>query len=250
MDLKGKVCLITGGTGGIGSATALLLAEQGSDVAVNARHGDGQNCQLLERRITAMGRRFAAIVSDVSTAEGAGQCVQQTVDRMGTVDVLIHCAGGAARGGLLEICPEAWYEAFNLHVHAVFHLCRAAAPLMISKKEGAIILISSAAGSRGCAGALAYGVAKGAIPQFARSLARELAHHNIRVNCVSPGIIRTQFQDYLTAEQVEDNIQNRIPLRREGKPQEVAELIAMLVGNDFITGECVAIDGGMTMRIA
>src|SRR5271157_3375836 len=106
------------------------------------------------------------------------------------------------------------------------------------------------AGRSGCAGAIAYGVAKGAIPQFARSLARELAEYNIRVNAVSPGVIRTLFQDYLTPEQVLDNAENRIPLRRDGKSEDVAAAIVMLVENDFIAGETVTIDGGMTMRIA
>jgi 3-oxoacyl-[acyl-carrier protein] reductase len=120
---------------------------------------------------------------------------------------------------------------------------------MKRKREGSIVLISSAAGRRGCLGAIAYGVVKGALPQLARSLARELAEDNIRVNTVSPGIIRTSFQDYLSPEQVKNNIENRIPLHREGRPEDVAEVIAMLVTNDFITGETIAIDGGMTMRI-
>jgi 3-oxoacyl-[acyl-carrier protein] reductase len=92
-------------------------------------------------------------------------------------------------------------------------------------------------------------VAKGAIPPLTRTLARELSDYNIRVNCVSPGIIRTPFQDYLTPEQAENNIKNRIPLHREGKPEDVARAILELVENDFITGENLVIDGGMTMRI-
>lgn len=140
-------------------------------------------------------------------------------------------------------------NAFAVHVHSVFHLARAAAPHMARQSGGAIILLGSAAGMRGCMGALAYGVAKGALPQFARGLARELGEQNIRVNCVSPGIIRTPFQASLTSEQVENNIQNRIPLHREGKPEEVAALIVSLIENDFITGENFVIDGGMTMRI-
>jgi NAD(P)-dependent dehydrogenase (short-subunit alcohol dehydrogenase family) len=143
-----------------------------------------------------------------------------------------------------------WMRAFDVHVHAVFHLCRHAVPLMTPRGEGAIVLLGSAAGSRGCLGALAYGVAKGAIPQFARALARELAPANIRVNSVSPGVIRTPFQDFLTPEQAKNNIENRIPLRREGHPEDVAAMIVSLIENEFITGEDVAIDGGMTMRIA
>jgi NAD(P)-dependent dehydrogenase (short-subunit alcohol dehydrogenase family) len=185
----------------------------------------------------------------MSAPEEVTRSVQQTASQMGSVDVLVHAAGGGVPGNLLEVAPEAWYGAFDIHVHAVFHLCRAVVPFMRKKREGAIILISSAAGARGCLGAIAYGVAKGALPQFARSLARELAEDNIRVNAVSPGIIRTPFQDYLTPEQVRNNIENRIPLHREGKPQDVAALITMLVTNDYITGETVAVDGGLTMRV-
>ena len=120
---------------------------------------------------------------------------------------------------------------------------------MVERGGGAILLISSAAGNRGCQGAIAYGVAKGAIPQFTRVLARELADSNIRVNCVSPGIIRTRFQEYLTAEQVANNIENRIPLHREGRPEDVAAALAALAENDFITGAEVPVDGGMAMRM-
>ena len=135
------------------------------------------------------------------------------------------------------------------HVHAVYHLTRAAVPYMTGNGGGAILLISSAAGSRGCTGAIAYGVAKGAIPQFTRTLARELADCNIRVNCVAPGIIRTRFQDYLTDEQVENNTRNRIPLHREGRPEDVAAALAALAENEFITGAEIPVDGGMTMRM-
>jgi NAD(P)-dependent dehydrogenase (short-subunit alcohol dehydrogenase family) len=249
MDLNKKVCLVTGGAGGIGSATVLALAQRGADIAVSGLAGDEIGSRALERRITAMGRSYRMVLSDLSTPEGALKCVEETVRRFGTIDVLIHCAGGPAPGGLLEVRPEVWFNTFDVHIHAVFHLCRAAVPFMMAKKEGAIVLISSSAGLRGCAGALAYGVAKGAIPQFTRSLARELANFNIRVNSVAPGIIRTHFQDYLTAEQVRNNIDNRIPLHREGTPEQVADVIVMLVSNDFITGENVAVDGGLTMRI-
>ena len=140
-------------------------------------------------------------------------------------------------------------SAFAVHVHSIFHFARAVAPHMAKQGEGAIVLLGSAAGLRGCLGSLAYGVAKGALPQFARSLARELADQHIRVNCVSPGVIRTPFQDFLTPEQVRNNIENRIPLHMEGKPEDVAELVITLVENDFITGENFVIDGGVTMRI-
>lgn len=249
MKLDGKVSFITGGTSGIGAATALELARLGSDIAIIGRKIDGR-AEAVRKKIESLGRRCIVVAADMSVPEEVVRSVQETAAQMGGIDVVVHAAGGAAPGSLLQITPEAWHAAFDIHVHAIFHLCRATVPFMKKKHEGAIILIASAAGSRGCLGAIAYGVVKGALPQFARALARELADDNIRVNAVAPGVIRTPFQDFLTPQQVKNNVENRIPLHREGKPEDVAAAVAMLVSNDFITGETVALDGGMTMRIA
>jgi len=123
-------------------------------------------------------------------------------------------------------------------------------PGMRTRKEGAIILISSTAGIRGIITNVAYQVAKGALPQFARALAREFANDNIRVNCVAPGVIRTKFHETMSAEQKRLNLEQRIPLHREGTPDQVADVVLMLLRNEYITGETVTIDGGLTMRIA
>ena len=112
-----------------------------------------------------------------------------------------------------------------------------------------IITVSSTAGIRGIPGAIAYATAKGAIPQFTRSLARDLADDNIRVNCVAPGVIRTRFHDDMSDERRKFNLDHRIPLHREGTPEQVAQVVALLVTNDYITGETYVIDGGLTSRI-
>jgi len=249
MKLNGKVCLITGGSSGIGAATAREFASRGADIAVCGLPSDDPLAQAVKRDLEALNRRAITIVADLTEPTEAARCVQQTIAAFGRLDVLVHCAGGPAQGGLLEVDDRTWYGAFDIHVHSVYHLARAAVPCMAGSGGGAILLISSAAGARGCAGAIAYGVVKGAIPQFTRALARELADCNIRVNCVSPGIIRTRFQDYLTDEQVENNTRNRIPLHREGRPEEVAAALAALAENDFITGVEIPVDGGMTMRM-
>ena len=141
-------------------------------------------------------------------------------------------------------------QAFDVHVHAVFHLARAVIPPMRSRGEGAIVLVSSVAGIRALPTNLAYQAVKGALPQLTRALAREFAGDNIRVNCVAPGVIRTRFHAAMTEEQKRTNLEQRIPLRREGCSQDVASLIRELVTNDYITGETVVLDGGLTMRIA
>jgi NAD(P)-dependent dehydrogenase (short-subunit alcohol dehydrogenase family) len=245
MDLRGKTCLVTGGTSGIGASTALALAKKGASIAVASRRGDARQSENL----AADGPEMRFLKTDVSDPAACRRCVDRVIEEFGRLDVLVHSAGGAVPGGLHTTTEEAWMRAFAVHVHAVFHLARSATPHMARQGGGSIVLVGSAAGLRGCLGALAYGVVKGALPQFARGLARELADQNIRVNCVAPGVIRTPFQDSLTPEQIENNIQNRIPLHREGRPEDVAQLIVSLIENDFITGENFVIDGGMTMRI-
>lgn len=176
--------------------------------------------------------------------------VAETVSKLGRLDVLIHSAGGPATGGLFDITPENWHATFDTHLHAVFHLSRAALPHMRPNREGAVILVSSTAGIRGIVTNVAYQVVKGALPQFARALAREFADDNIRVNCVAPGVIRTAFHKTMSEEQRRLNLEKRIPLHREGTPENVASVILELVTNDYVTGETFTIDGGLTMRIA
>jgi NAD(P)-dependent dehydrogenase (short-subunit alcohol dehydrogenase family) len=248
MDLSGKVCLITGGTSGIGAAAALSFARKGAHVAIVARKAVPPAEALLSATKTH-GTKALFVEADVADPEACRVCVEKVVKDFGRLDVLVHSAGGAVPGSIYAVTDEHWMNAFAVHVHAIFHLTRAAAPHMAQQGGGAMILLGSAAGLRGCLGAAAYGVVKGALPQFARVLARELAGQRIRVNCVSPGVIRTPFQDSLSPEQARNNIENRIPLQTEGKPEDVAELITCLVENDFITGENMVIDGGMTMRI-
>lgn len=249
MELNGKVCLITGGTSGIGAATAIHFARRGARIAVMGRTHRPEPLEDLQTILDAQGSELLFIQADAGNAADCQRCAEETHSRFGRIDVLVHAAGAAAPGGFAEIQEEHWMRAFDVHVHAVLHLSRAVAPHMARQGGGAIILIGSAAGLRGCLGAIAYGVAKGALPQFARVLARELAEDNIRVNCISPGIIRTPFQDSLKPEQALNNIMNRIPLHREGQPDDVARAITALVENEFITGENLVIDGGMTMRV-
>jgi NAD(P)-dependent dehydrogenase (short-subunit alcohol dehydrogenase family) len=246
MNLTGKVALVTGGTKGIGAATALKLARDGAHIAIVARDiGD----DVIGKEISGLGVSCILLAADLSKEDECKRVVKETVEQLGGVDILVHSAGGPAMGSLLKGAREVWYSAFDIHVHAVFHLCAAAAPEMIKRNGGAIVLISSAAGLRGVKNAIAYATVKGALIQMTRALAFELSEHNIKVNCVSPGVIRTRFQNHLTPEQVANNINNRIPMKREGQPEDVAEVIEMLIKNEFITGENVVIDGGMTMRI-
>ena len=248
MKFKGKIALITGGTKGIGAATAQQLAQSGADVAILGRYDD-DSAKQVKSSIEEIGRRCLMIAADMAKPEDAVRAVNETVDKLGGIDIIFHNAGGAVPGGILDVTPEQWHEAFDVHVHAAFYLIRTALPVMKERGEGAIVLMSSVAGIQAGPGSITYGVVKGAIPQFTRSLARELGDFNIRVNSVAPGIIRTRFHEKMTPESKQHNIDNRIPLHREGTAEDVAEAVVFLMQNEYITGEFIVIDGGLTMRI-
>jgi 3-oxoacyl-[acyl-carrier protein] reductase len=249
VQLADKVALITGGTKGIGAATAIELARRGANLAIVGRYED-EAARQTKSAVESLGRRCLMVLGDIGKPEDATRSVTQTADHFGSVDVLVHSAGGVVVGGLFDVDPQTWQAAFDVHVHALYYLCRAAIPWMKKRREGAIVTISSVAGIRGVSFNLAYQVVKGALPQFTRALAYEVASDNIRVNCIAPGIIRTRFHEKMTPAQKQHNLDHRIPLHREGTPEQVATLIAEVVGNDYITGETFTIDGGLTMRIA
>ena len=178
MQLEGKVGLVTGGTRGIGAAAAIALAKAGADVALVGRTDDDEARQT-RAVIQGLGRRCELILADCAKPADATRCVEETAQRLGGVDVLVHSAGGPVNGGLLELTPEAWHSGFDVHVHAIFYLCRAAIPLMRPKREGAIILISSTAGKLATPSHIAYQAVKGAIPHLTRGLAREKARGEV-----------------------------------------------------------------------
>jgi NAD(P)-dependent dehydrogenase (short-subunit alcohol dehydrogenase family) len=224
MELSGKATLVTGGTKGIGAATAVAFAKAGANVAIIGRNDD-KDAASTKKEIEALGRHCEVVVADCAKPEEATRCVSEAASKLGALDVLVHSAGGPVNGRLFEISEADWLGAFDIHVHAIFHLCRAAIPLMKPRKEGAIILVSSTAGLRAVHTNIAYQVVKGAVPHFTRALAREFADDNIRVNCVAPGVVRTRFHANMTEQQKKLNLEQRIPLHREGTPAQVASLI-------------------------
>ncbi|MCI0333816.1 MAG: SDR family oxidoreductase [Planctomycetes bacterium] len=248
MNLTNKRALITGGTKGIGAAIAVDLARQGCDVVINGRNDD-ESAAAARQSISAAGRKCVTVLGDVARPDDVDRLVRETEASLGGIDILIHSAGGPSWGMIDDCTPEQWKSTFDTHVHAAYFLCRRALPIMRKASEGAIVLISSVAGIRGCPNAIAYGTAKAAILHFTRMLARDEADNNIRVNCVAPGIIRTRFHDSMTAEAKAHNLAVRIPLHREGTPEQVAEAVRALVTNDFITGEVLVVDGGASMQV-
>lgn len=249
MDLTNKVALVTGATMGIGAAIAVELAKRGAHIATMARQL-GPPAEELLARIRMLDRTCHLMTGDLAQADACLRAVEETVEKYGRLDVLIHNAGGPAFGKIEEITPEVWQHTLDLHVSANYHLCRAALPHLRSAGEAAIVMVSSSAAIRGVPGAVAYATAKGALVNFTRCLARDLADDNIRVNCIAPGVIRTRFHAEMSEERKQFNLKNRIPLHREGTAEQVAEAVALLVTNEYMTGETVVVDGGLTMRIA
>lgn len=248
MELKGRVAIVTGGTSGIGLATATSLAHQGTSLVLCARSGN----PAVISDLTAIGHQHGAdcvfVAGDVRNPETSARLVTAAQNEFGRIDAVVHAAGGPAPGTALSQSYDSWLDAFDVHVNSVFHLFRAAHGGLVASR-GSMVLLSSAAALRGCPGTIAYQTVKAALIQMARALARDHAAEGIRVNCVAPGIIRTPFQANMTEEARLNNLKNRIPLGREGTSEQVASMILQLLTNDFVTGETVVVDGGMSMRM-
>lgn len=249
MNSKKKVAIITGGSRGIGEETAIAIAKLGYDIAIVSRTAEQEALETV-KRVKSFGVECLNLKGDMAIPEQCHEVVKKTASMFGGVDCLIHNAGGLNQGTLLDEGLEAtWYLAFDVHVHAAFHLLRSAVPFMRERGGGAIVLVASVAGLRGITGAISYSTVKGALYQFARSASAELSDYAIRVNTISPGITRTQFHKYMSEDQKQINLTHRIPLHKEGKPEQIAKGIAFLVSNEYITGENLTIDGGLTMRM-
>ncbi|MBB4266608.1 SDR family NAD(P)-dependent oxidoreductase [Roseospira visakhapatnamensis] len=244
-DVTGKVALITGGTRGIGLAIAEDLLTAGATVVVNGRAETEDATDLLNRHGPD---RVAIELGDVAVTADNEAMVARTVERFGRLDILVHSAGGPVPGKMLDLDEAAWRGAFEVHVHPIFTLFRAAHP-HLAKEGGAVILVSSVAGIRGCPGTIAYQTVKGAMIPLAKALALDHAAEDIRVNVLAPGIIRTRFHEAMTEEAKAHNLTKRIPLGREGTPHHVAAAARQLIENDFMTGEIIVVDGGMSMRV-
>lgn len=241
-----EVAVITGGTRGIGAATATALARRKISLVLNGRTRDAEVDKLLAELGAVTDVRFMA--GDASDPAVAATLVKEAQSQFGRLDYVVPAAGGPNPGKITDLSFDDWSEAFRVHVHAVFHLFRAAQPAL-AMRGGAFVMVGSVAGRRGCPSTAAYQTAKGALPQMARALARDHAAEGIRVNVIEPGIIRTRFHAAMTPEAERNNLDNRIPLRRFGTPENVASAVIELLTNPFITGETLVIDGGMSMRM-
>ncbi len=242
--VAGKLAVITGGTRGIGLEIAKQLLSSGARVVINGRNPTEEASAL----ICTHGDKVTVDYGDVADPAYAAALIARSGQVAGRLDILVHAAGGPVAGTIMDLTPATWMQAFAVHVHPVFHLFQAAHPFL-ARQGGAVLLVSSVAGLRGCPKSVAYQTVKGALMPLARALAFDHAAEGIRVNVIAPGIIRTRFHQKMTDAAKAHNIANRIPLRREGKVEDVASAAMQMICNDFITGEVLTIDGGMSMRV-
>jgi NAD(P)-dependent dehydrogenase (short-subunit alcohol dehydrogenase family) len=246
MSAEKEVAIITGGTRGIGAAIADKLADRGVRLVINGRDRD----KGVDDVIAGLKKKtdVEVLFGDAADPATSTALVELARKRFGRVDYLVPAAGGPAPGTILDHTPESWDAAFRIHIHAIFHLFRAA-HASLAERGGSVLMIGSVAGIRGVPNAAVYATVKGALPNMARALARDHAAQNIRVNVLEPGVIRTRFHEKMTPEAERNNLDNRIPLKRFGTAEQTASAGVELLTNTYITGQTLVIDGGLSMRV-
>jgi len=247
ISLEGKTALVTGGSRGIGKIICLTLAKAGAFVAINYR-AEEKAAENVLKVIKEQGGDGELERFDVADPSGVERGVAAIVSRRGSIDILVNNAGIAHDGLIGRMKDEDWNEVLATNLTGSFHVSRAVSKIMIRKRTGRIINITSTAGEIGNAGQVNYSAAKAGLIGFTRALARELAPRNILVNAVSPGIIEGGMGDRLTDEQL-DAIRTHIPLRKSGTPEDVAAAVLFLCSgmSDYVTGQTIRVNGGLYM---
>lgn len=240
-----RVALVTGGSRGIGRAVALELARNGADIAL-VYAGNEAAAQAVAAEIEAMGRRAAAYRCDVSRFDEAKDTVAAVILEFGQVDILVNNAGITRDGLMLNMKEEQFDAVVDTNLKGAFNMTRHVYGPMMKKRYGRIINVSSVVGLSGNAGQANYASAKAGLIGLTKSVAKELAARGVTCNAVAPGFIETDMTDAMPA-QAAESVKAAIPLKRLGRPEDVAKLVAFLASDSagYITGEVVKVDGGM-----
>lgn len=244
-DLKGKTAIITGGAMGLGKATALRLAADGSDIVIADMEEDAARDVLQE--IETLGRKALFCKVDVSQWDQVTQMVDKTLETFGRVDVLFCSAGisGPLKSRVDQYERAAWDQVMAVNITGTFLCCRAVLPSMLQQQSGRIVTVSSMAAKDGNANMCGYVAAKGAVLAFTKGLAKEVAQDGILVHCIAPTVIEGRFLEFM-GESVKKALKSKIPMGRFGQASEVAALVKFLVSEEcsFSTGFCHDLSGG------
>ncbi len=242
-----KTVLITGGSRGIGKATAILCARQGWNTAFTYRTGREEALEL-ERLLRENGLSALAIPMDVCSREQVFAAVEQAVKHFGGLDGLVNNAGIAAQKLFTDLTEQDWSQMLEVNLTGAFRCCQAAIPWMLRRGGGSIVNLSSIWGQAGASCEVHYSASKAAVIGLTKALAKELGPSKIRVNCVAPGVIDTPMNRHLAPE-ILDGLRQETPLERIGTPEQVAESIFFLLSGraEFITGQVLGVNGGFVV---
>jgi NAD(P)-dependent dehydrogenase (short-subunit alcohol dehydrogenase family) len=249
-NLTGKVAIVTGASRGIGRSIAFQLARAGAKVVVSSRKLDA--CEAVVKEIQAEGGTAMAISASIAVKEQLQAMVQKTKDTWGPIDILVcNAASNPYYGPATGMSDEIFNKVMHNNVLSSAWLCNMVYPDMKARKDGAIVLVSSVGGLHGSSVIGAYNISKAADMQLARNLAVEWGPDNIRINCIAPGLIKTDFAKALHEDPVlSAKYNNETPLRRMGEPDDIGGIAVFLASaaGRYVTGQTVVADGGMMIR--
>lgn len=247
MDLNGKIAIVTGAGQGLGWAIAKRLADDGASLVI--ADINWEKAQEKSSFLQKIGKKAMAIKVDVSRASEVNNMVSQVLEKFGRIDILVNNAGILGPYFPVEEYPEElWDQVIAVNLKGTFLCCKAVIPIMKKQGRGSIVNIASVAGKEGNANMAPYSASKGAIITLTKTLGKELATSNIRVNAVSPALLETEMTQSMTPEQ-RALLTSKIPMGRLGKPEEVAAVVKFLVSDEasFVTGQCYDISGGRSV---
>lgn len=250
LPLEGQVAIVTGAKKGIGKGIALALADAGADVAICARGVEDGSLEAVAEEIRRRGRRSLAVKADTSRKADVDNLVQSVMDQFGRIDILVNNAGVILwETPVLELKEDDWDTIIDINLKGNFLCCQAVARRMVDRKRGNIINITSIGASHAKRGAAPYNCSKAGARILTKVLALELASHNIRVNAIAPGWVRTDMNKaYRSTAEIERTLAGRIPLGRLSEPEDVGKLAVFLASDSssYITGQEITVDGGVS----